>query len=144
MKEPETCPFDVTPQSCEVQVPGVTVTVQVVAVEENPEPVNENVDPVVPDAGVTMITGMVVRVAETMSFPGEPTTWIVHGFLSAVAELLTTKVPVAVCVELLTVHVGEEMIAVLGNACIVQPVSGVIRPVAVKVTVVPGVTEPLG
>ena len=42
MNEPETCPFEVTPQLCEVQEPGVIVTVQLTAVEENPSPVNEN------------------------------------------------------------------------------------------------------
>ena len=63
--------------------------------------------------------------------------------MSAVAEALTTKLPVAMC-DVLIVHVGEERIMVLGSACSVQPVSGVRRPVAVKVTVVPGATELLG
>ena len=42
------------------------------------------------------------------------------------------------------VHVGEEMIVVLGVACTTQLVSAVRSPVALKVTVVPGVTELLG
>ena len=96
-----------------------------------------------PDAGVTVISGITVRVAEMMSFPGVPITSIVHGFLSAVADALTTKLPVAVC-DALTVHVGEERIMVLGSACSVQPESGARSPVAVKVTVVPGATELLG
>ena len=124
-------------------MPGVIVTVQLTAADENPSPVNENCVPIVPDAGVTVISGITVRVAETMSLPGEPTTSIVHGLLFAVAVELTTKLPVAVFAELI-LHVGEVRITVLGNACTVQPESGERRPVAVKVTVVPGATEPLG
>lgn len=74
VNDPETWPFDDTPQLCEVHVPGDIVTVQLTAAEENPEPVNENTVPIEPDVGVTMITGMIVRVADTMSFPGDPTT----------------------------------------------------------------------
>ena len=55
-------------------MPGEIATVQLTAADENPSPVNENCVPIVPDAGVTVITGIIVRVAETMSFPGEPTT----------------------------------------------------------------------
>jgi hypothetical protein len=72
--DPETCPFDDTPQFNEVQLPGETATVQLVAAEEKPSPVNENCVPIVPDAGVTLITGITVRVADITSFPGEPTT----------------------------------------------------------------------
>ena len=144
-KDPETCPFDETLHCNDEagQDPGVTVTVQAVADNPNPYPVNANCVPLVPDEGVTVITGIMERVPETTSPPGEPTTLIVHGFLSAVAKLLTTKLPDATPVELI-VQVGEERIMVLGVACNMHVVSGVRRPVAVKVTVVPGVTGPLG
>ena len=72
--DPETCPFDDTPQFNEVQLPGVTATVQLVAVDEKPNPVNENCVPMVPEAGVTVITGITVRLPDIMSFPGVPTT----------------------------------------------------------------------
>ena len=74
MNDPETTPFDDTPQLCELHVPGEIATVQLTAAEENPSPVNENCVPIVPDAGVTVTTGIIVRLAEIMSFPGEPTT----------------------------------------------------------------------
>jgi hypothetical protein len=63
--------------------------------------------------------------------------------LSAVAKLLTSKLPFATPVELIA-QLRKERIMVLGIACTMQPVSGVRRPVAVKVTVVPGVMDPLG
>jgi len=145
VKDPETCPSDDTAQYGDVQVPSEEkLTVHAVAADEKPYPVNENCVPTVPDAGVTVITGIIERLAgPTGSFTGEPTTLIAHGFLSAVAKLLTTKLPVAVPVELM-LHVGEERIIVLGVACKLQPVSDVLSPTAVKVTVVRGVTEPLG
>jgi len=143
VKDPVTCPFDVTPQFNAVQVPGETATVQLTAAEEKPTPVNENCDPTVPDDGVTVTDGTIVSVVESTSFPGVPTTLIVHGLLFAVAVVLTTKLPVAMPAELI-VHVGDDRIVVLGSACKLHPVSGVRRPVAVNVTVVPGVTELLG
>jgi len=72
--DPESCPLDVMPQLDEAQVPGETATVQVVAAEEKPAPVNENCVPIVPDAGETWITGITVIVPDMMSFPGVPTT----------------------------------------------------------------------
>lgn len=74
MNDPETWPFDDTPQLCEVHVPGDIVTLQLTAADENPVPVNENCVPMVPDAGVTVIPGITVRLAETISLPGDPTT----------------------------------------------------------------------
>jgi hypothetical protein len=71
-KDPETCPFDNTAQFFDDQVGRFTV--QPVAVDEKPYPVNENCVPTVPDEGVTVITGIIERGAESMSFPGEPTT----------------------------------------------------------------------
>ena len=74
MNDPETTPFDDTPQLCELHVPGEIATVQLMAAEEKPNPVNENCVPIVPDEGVMVITGTVVRVAESTSFPGVPST----------------------------------------------------------------------
>jgi len=50
------------------------LTVQLTAAEEKPRPVNENSVPMLPDEGVTVITGIIERLAETMSPPGEPVT----------------------------------------------------------------------
>ena len=64
MNDPRTCPSEDMPQVArEKLVRWVIVTVQVVDVDEKPEPVKEKTDPTDPDVGVTEIPGIIVIAA---------------------------------------------------------------------------------
>jgi hypothetical protein len=75
---------------------GALVTVQDVAADPNPDPVNEMGELATPFVGVTVIVGTIVNVVATGSPPGLPVTVTIQGELSDVAVVLTVNVPVPV------------------------------------------------
>jgi hypothetical protein len=114
---------------------GTVTAVQDAASDSNPEPVNVNTVLIVPDVGVIITSGVTLKgSAGVRSFIGVPFTCTSHGFLSLVAYGLTTKDPSAIPGE--TTEQVEEVISVLlGDDCILQPVSDGFSPVPTTVTV---------
>jgi hypothetical protein len=119
---------------------GIIVTVQPVASDSKPEPVNVNTVLTVPDVGVIITSGVTVNGSSGVtSFIGVPFTCTNHE-ISLVAYGLTTKVPCAIPGE--TMEQVEEAIRVLSgtvtapsNACKLQPVSDGFSPVPTTTTV---------
>lgn len=93
---------------------GTILAVHIVAVEANPDPVNEKTEPTVPEVGVTVTLAVTLKIAHSpvgMSFAGVPLTVTFH-LMSVVANGPTTKDPVAI--PELREHAGEVSKRALG------------------------------
>jgi hypothetical protein len=99
VNEPAVCPVvpEVPHPVIEKPAEGVTVSVQLVALEAKPVPVTVTTVPVVPVVGDTVTCGTTMKYAQTprgMSLPGVPFT-VTFQVMSEVAVDPTTKLPVA-------------------------------------------------